>query len=164
MMFEIPRPAWHRHISRTVLFVVLAGGCGSAPPPAPKGPIASGASSLVVVVDKVEGKDGHIRCAIFDAPEGFPGPSPIRNGNVVVTPTAGAKCEFPGLAKGTYAVTVYHDANDNGVIDTNVFGAPTEGYGATNNNLPSMSAPTFADSAVALKEGQAVTSSVTLRY
>ncbi len=119
---------------------------------------------LVVVIDEVRGAEGHIRCALFHVPEGFPGPSPIVGGNLAIAPEPGARCSFSELPAGTYAVTAYHDANDNGVLDTDVFGAPTEGYGATQNHLPAASAPSFEESSVNLADGQQVVSPVHFRY
>ena len=37
------------------------------------------------------------------------------------------------LPAGTYAVQVMHDENDNGKLDANFMGIPTEGYGFSNN-------------------------------
>jgi uncharacterized protein (DUF2141 family) len=37
------------------------------------------------------------------------------------------------LPAGSYAVQVMHDQNDNGKLDTNFMGIPTEGYGFSNN-------------------------------
>jgi uncharacterized protein (DUF2141 family) len=39
---------------------------------------------------------------------------------------------FSNLPMGQYAVSVYQDANDNGKLDTNIFGIPTEKYGFSN--------------------------------
>src|SRR5262245_36276949 len=37
------------------------------------------------------------------------------------------------LPAGSYAVQVMHDENDNGKVDSNFMGIPTEGYGFSNN-------------------------------
>ena len=44
-----------------------------------------------------------------------------------------ASIEFSGLAYGTYAVSVYHDENDNGVLDHNLFHFPAEPLGFSNH-------------------------------
>jgi uncharacterized protein (DUF2141 family) len=38
-----------------------------------------------------------------------------------------AVCEFPGVNAGTYAISVFHDENSNGKLDTNFMGIPREG-------------------------------------
>lgn len=49
------------------------------------------------------------------------------------------------LPVGTYAVAVYQDINDNGVLDKGLFSIPKEPYGLSNNFRPKFSAPTFGD-------------------
>lgn len=49
-------------------------------------------------------------------------------------------------------------------INTNFIGIPTEGYGASNNVLPALSAPEFEASAFSLAAGEARAVSVTLKY
>ena len=42
---------------------------------------------------------------------------------------------FTDLTPGKYAVRLMHDENDNGKLDSNVVGMPTEGYGFSNNPM-----------------------------
>ncbi len=44
-----------------------------------------------------------------------------------------ATFSFPDLAYGTYAVNVFHDENDNGTLDHNVFHFPGEPLGFSNH-------------------------------
>jgi uncharacterized protein (DUF2141 family) len=55
---------------------------------------------------------------------------------------------FTQLPPGRYAAIVIHDENDNGRLDTNVWGVPTEGYGFSNDALGFLSAPSFDAAAV----------------
>lgn len=48
---------------------------------------------------------------------------------------------------GTYAVRLYHDENDNGELDTNVFGVPREAYGFSNNARGRFGPPNFEEAA-----------------
>jgi uncharacterized protein (DUF2141 family) len=52
---------------------------------------------------------------------------------------------FPPLPAGEYAVVVFHDANDNGVIDHNLIGLHNEALGFSNAFKPSLISglPTF---------------------
>lgn len=59
---------------------------------------------------------------------------PIKDSAVTVTFSADP---------GTYAVSVTHDENGNGKMDTGFMGKPKEGYGASNNPQNKMSAPSF---------------------
>ena len=59
---------------------------------------------------------------------------PIRNQEATQTVT---------LPLGEYAVKVYHDANENGQLDTLIFGIPKEKYGFSNNARGSMGPPPY---------------------
>ncbi len=43
---------------------------------------------------------------------------------------------FNNVKHGEYAIRFFHDENDNGKMETNLFGFPTEGYGYSNNAKP----------------------------
>ena len=51
---------------------------------------------------------------------------------------------------GTYAVRLYHDEDDDGELDTNLFGVPQEAFGFSNNARGSMGPPDFRKAAVVL--------------
>ena len=91
-------------------------------------------------------KGGVLHVGLHPAPgDGFPGPSPLVNRDVV--PIAGPEVTFDALP-GEYAVAVHHDANANGRVDTNFFGVPKEGYAVTNDPRPRFRAPLFAEASV----------------
>ena len=70
---------------------------------------------------------------------------------------------FMQLPPGRYAVIVFHDENDNGLLDEDASGKPTEGCGFSNNAIGLFSAQPFNDAAVTL--GSADKSiSITLTY
>lgn len=52
---------------------------------------------------------------------------------------------FTDLPKGIYAVSMFHDENANGEIDTNFIGIPTEGYGTSNDAKGFMGPPKYED-------------------
>lgn len=47
---------------------------------------------------------------------------------------------FKNVVPGTYAISVFHDENDNNKLDTNFFGIPKEDTG-TSNNAPARFGP-----------------------
>jgi uncharacterized protein (DUF2141 family) len=50
------------------------------------------------------------------------------------------------VSDGKYAVSVYHDTNLNGKLDTGLFGVPLEKYGFSNNAKGFAGAPSFRSS------------------
>jgi len=88
---------------------------------------------------------GQVVCALFAAADDFPKRLDRAFARVDAQITAGhATCEFPGVPAGVYAVSVFHDENLNGRLDTNWLGIPREGVGASNNPKPRMGPPKFA--------------------
>lgn len=138
----------------------------NTPPSTPTITLAPGTSTLRAEVGPARSSTGTVFCALFNAAEGFPGASPIVGGALSAPATSGQNvlCEFRGLPEGDYGVSVFHDENGNQQLDLSVFGAPLEGYGATNNALPAAAAPTFEANHAHLSSGQTVSVSVRLQY
>lgn len=111
-------------------------------------PAASGASrpSLRVKVTGLRSSRGMVRCSVFANPDGFPGEA-AKAHRQTSAPIAGteSECVFDNLPSGDYAVAFLHDENANGRMDTNFFGLPKEGYGASNDARGRFGPPSFKD-------------------
>lgn len=57
---------------------------------------------------------------------------------------------FTQLLPGRYAIIVIHDENDNGRLDENALGVPTEGYAFSNDARGFLSAASFDAAAIAV--------------
>jgi len=133
----------------TALALLLAAGCTSltsARQPAPGGGV-----TLEIAIDGIDVAEGLVQVALFDSPEGFPG----EGGGVVrlaEVPAEGdaVQVTFTDLAPGRYAVSVYHDRDGNGLLETDRFGRPRERYGTSNNVRGGFGPPTFAAAAFTL--------------
>lgn len=67
-------------------------------------------------------------------------------GSTLHTARAGGstvRLRVAGSAPGTYAIKVFHDVNDNGKLDTNWLGIPTEPYGFSNDAMGMFGPPSF---------------------
>ncbi|MEI9917288.1 MAG: DUF2141 domain-containing protein [Bacteroidota bacterium] len=67
------------------------------------------------------------------------------------------------LPPGTYAVSVIHDENKNGELDTKIFGIPKEGFGFANDAMSSFGPPSFEKATITVEKGKR-TITITLRY
>ena len=116
-------------------------------------PQAPQTGDLTITVTSLENSNGQIRAALYNRAEGFP----MDNSKIVQAVSVAAEkprtvLVFKDVPFGTYAVAVLHDENGNGEMDSNVFGYPQEGYGVSNNQIPSFSAPSFEDARFELQE------------
>lgn len=57
------------------------------------------------------------------------------------------------LPEGEYAAVAYHDKDDNGKLDKNFIGYPTEPFGFSNNPRVIASAPSYIDCSFMVKDG-----------
>jgi uncharacterized protein (DUF2141 family) len=64
---------------------------------------------------------------------------------------------------GKYAVSVFHDENSNGKLDTNMIGMPREGVGASNNAKGKFGPPKFKDASFTL-DSHKKQLSITMEY
>lgn len=68
---------------------------------------------------------------------------------------------FENLEAGEYAVRFFHDENDNGELETNLFGMPTEGYGFSNNARPNLGPVSYDEVKFTLTDQQSSVSNTT---
>ncbi len=115
---------------------------------------------LVITIEKIEEQKGSLRVGIFASEKDYLKKPMV--GKVVKVTGESVKVEFSGLKPGTYALSVVHDVNDNGKLDTNILGVPTEGLGFSNNISWTFKPPSFEKSSFQLP---AITSlTVAMKY
>lgn len=111
------------------------------------GPVA--AADLTVKLSGIKSADGTVRVQLFSKPDAFPDGTPDQQQNLPAS-TDGVTATFEDLAPGEYAVGAYHDANDNGKLDANFMGMPTEDVG--NSGEKALAKPGFEKSKFAVGE------------
>ncbi|MHA4871477.1 DUF2141 domain-containing protein [Duganella sp. PWIR1] len=114
------------------------------------------AADLTINVAGVSGADGQIMVAVYNSAETFPS-KPVR-GLAVPARDGAVQVKLSGLPAGDYAFAIYHDANNNGKLDRNPVGMPTEDYAFSNNAVGKRGAPRFEDARIALPADGASTS------
>lgn len=67
-----------------------------------------------------------------------------------------AVVEIADLGAGQYSVRVFHDANNNQKLDTNLVGIPKEAWGMSNNVKAILGPPDFKESLFWLKDDKAI--------
>jgi uncharacterized protein (DUF2141 family) len=119
-------------------------------------------ATLDVTVQGIKSAKGVIRLAICPPGAGFPDckTKEVRSASLPIVGGT-ARIVLSGLAPGSYAVSVFHDANANGKLDT-FAGIPKEGYGFSRNPPFRPRAPKFAEAQIDLTAS--ATTVITLRY
>jgi len=110
-------------------------------------------ATLELTVDGISTLEGQIAIVVFADSEGYETSSnPIGRAMVEVygnTITA----HFDGLESGPCAIKLFHDVNNNGELDKNLIGMPTEPFGFSNGAVVRFGPPSFEASTFTLGEG-----------
>ena len=88
---------------------------------------------LTVSVHGAASDDGAVMCQVFRAPDGFPDVDAKATAYAAARIDKGqATCLFANQLPGRIAVAVFHDANGNARLDTNLVGWPVEAFAFSN--------------------------------
>ena len=103
-------------------------------------------ANIEISITNFNNDKGYAVVALFKSPKGFP--DNTKDAFLIKRVKISSKissCDFKNIEHGNYAIAVYHDANNNGKLDNNFFGIPTEGLAVSNNIKASWTAPTFEE-------------------
>jgi uncharacterized protein (DUF2141 family) len=107
--------------------------------------------TLTINITNIERMQGTVEIGLFNSKDRF-----LEEGQAMKTLSIKVKNSsetvvIKDLPKGIYAVSMYHDENADGKLNSNFLGIPSEPYGFSNNFRPKFSAPTFKDCQFSLK-------------
>ena len=120
--------------------------------------IVSG-QDITVKVNNLDNNKGKVLVAIYDSKDSFLNKrykgtmSKINDNTCEVT--------FKNIPEGVYAISLFHDENDNNKMDSNFLGIPKEDYGCSNNATGFMGPPKWEDAKFELKD-KSITQTITL--
>lgn len=149
------RSLWQwRNFAQTLLLGLALGSAGALP---------VRAANLAVTIEGIHSNAGEVLIGVYDNADGFKSaidssatksallPQTWRIDGAALRATVGSqRIIFTQLPPGRYAVIAFHDENDNGLLDANALGVPTEGYGFSNNAHGFLGAPSFDEAAIDL--------------
>jgi uncharacterized protein (DUF2141 family) len=98
------------------------------------------AHELVLQVDQITKTKGVMMIALYNSAESYKSDQNVFKGQKVAVTKDTLAVNFGDIPAGDYAIKLYQD--ENGVIDKNTIGMPTEGYGFSNNG-GTMGQPSF---------------------
>ena len=107
-------------------------------------------ATLHIEIVGIKEIQGFIRVAVYDSEDDFMGEEVVASdGWKVVSNTLTGSIP---LTKGKYAISIFHDVNSDGELNTNIFGIPKEPYGFSNNAKGKFGPPSFEKAAFEVKE------------
>jgi uncharacterized protein (DUF2141 family) len=101
--------------------------------------------NITVIVSNIRNTDGQIGFCLFKTVSGFPHPEKAFLISFVKINNSACAYTFTGIDTGTYAVSVFHDENNDKTLNTNFLGIPKEGVGVSNNAKGHFGPPKYDD-------------------
>ena len=106
---------------------------------------------LTITVNDINEVKGQLRIGLFSNAENFKlKANPVDSAVIEVTSKT-ISYTFKHLNNGTYAVAVYHDENDDGILNKRQLGIPVEGFGFSNFQTKQRKPPDFNEVSFELK-------------
>lgn len=124
-------------------------------------PLAASAADLRLDIANGPAEPSVLHIALFDSADAF-NESKALASQTAAMQDGKAQVLFANLPPGRYAVRAFADANNNGKLDTNMLGIPTERYGFSNDAKGMMGPPGF-DAAALVVDSANVQSTLQLR-
>lgn len=98
--------------------------------------------TITVTVPNITSSTGEVHFGLYNE-NTFMKTAPIKGAKSIIK-DGKAKITFTNVTKGTYAISCFHDKNENNKMDFETNGMPKENYGVSNNNM-SYGPPTWDD-------------------
>jgi uncharacterized protein (DUF2141 family) len=104
---------------------------------------AQESGTLQLTVSNIKTAEGKIMVAVFNEASTFLTDNRYEGIAVPVTKAGSIEVAIPDLPFGKYALSIFHDKNDNDELDSNWMGIPKEPYGFSNNAKGSFGPPSY---------------------
>lgn len=118
-------------------------------------------AQLKIVVKEVKSDKGNVRVGIFKDKDTFL--KKAAYGKIVKASKGEVTINFDDLPEGKYAISVIHDENENGELDSNMIGIPKEGFCFGNDAMGSFGPPSFEKASITVA-GDSISISTRMRY
>lgn len=118
-------------------------------------------SQLNITVNNIKNPEGQLIIALFDSKEDFLN-KPFKSQTIEVNNNS-ANIKFENLPDGHYSVSIIYDRNENGELDKNFFGIPTEGFGFSKKSMGAFGPPSYNDTKIEVMNDD-VSITIPLKY
>jgi uncharacterized protein (DUF2141 family) len=103
------------------------------------------AARVTVTIEGIHSSDGVVMAGLFDSASAFP--QKFLEGRSTAAKAPSVTLIFENVQPGRYAISAFHDLNNNGRLDTGAFGIPKEPYGFSRDARGVMGPPAFDEAA-----------------
>ncbi|MFY0600673.1 MAG: DUF2141 domain-containing protein [Cyclobacteriaceae bacterium] len=94
--------------------------------------VAQEENTLKIIIKNFSSSNGKVKVGLYNSKENYMG-SFFMYDDAEVMDEKEVELIFENVPSGEYAFSIYHDENNNGELDKNIVGIPTEDYAFSNN-------------------------------
>jgi uncharacterized protein (DUF2141 family) len=105
-------------------------------------------ATFTIAIEGMLSDQGTCRVALYDKEEGFNDITKAALKQDLEIREGKSEWTIPGNPTRPFAVAVFHDENNNGTLDRNGVGIPTERYGFSNDARNTFGPPSFKEAAI----------------
>jgi len=98
--------------------------------------------NIHLTIQNIENEKGTLRVGLFTEDDKFLEESTWSR-DIAVNGRQKIELDFENIPYGTYAISIFHDLDENGKLDANFIGIPKEPVGFSNDHQPKMGPPKF---------------------
>ena len=140
-----------------LLFVLVGAAlsaCATAPPRATE-PRPAGTGRVEVTMVGFKSDEGDARIALFLDGRSWPdGEESVFSASALPIRQGQAVAEFENVPAGPFAVSVFHDKDRDGKLDSDLIGIPSEDYGFSADARDMFGPPSFEEARLDLAPGE----------
>jgi uncharacterized protein (DUF2141 family) len=108
---------------------------------------------VTVSVTNVSSDKGAVIVCVFNSADAFPQKPNLAYKCTTTNAKKGTMdIKIDGIKPGEYAIAVHHDKNNDGKVNTNFLGIPTEPMGASKDAKGTMGPPKYKDAALRIEK------------
>jgi uncharacterized protein (DUF2141 family) len=106
-------------------------------------------NNISVTISNLSSDQGKVFVGLYDSDKHFL----IKTYRGIISKIDNNSCKvvFKNIPDGIYAISLFHDENDNGKMDKGLWGIPKEDHGCSNNAKSAMGPPKWKDAKFELK-------------
>jgi uncharacterized protein (DUF2141 family) len=111
--------------------------------------------NLLITVNNVKSNIGILKVCVFNEAKGFPEKTDLAVKCLNINAIKGTlQVKIDGVTPGKYALSAYHDENNDGEFNTNLLGIPKEAAGASNGAHGKMGPPKFENAVIMIDKNK----------
>ena len=107
--------------------------------------------TIYITIKGIENEGGIMMIALFNEEDNFL-KTPSYSQEVIISEEIQIEVVFKEVPYGRYAVSIFHDLNENGELDSNIIRIPKEPIGFSNDYFPKFGPPKFKNAAFDLNQ------------